>query len=314
MVILFTNHILLQRTISPSPLRKLRRVQRSISYYSSMDLPVPDRQQQKGFMDFPHISTTHRNLMVELVSTMETRLATELLPSSLPADVQYYQNESGSAQGTLHIQTGIETSMVDFILGSWLHCGMPTGSSLDITTLTAYLNSKTDAPRFLIEFLQSSPTSMIIILDLPPRKDPVLHLNYLNTFYVDTQLDKQRQLLLNKVPEAQPYFPTSLYIRCALSPVSVSILINCDSQERMDEIIRDNVGPVAKELLEVWLNQCARGGTIELGELDKADLEKRDHLIKKMTVEIDLSSSLPRLFGPDVAGKVIGSIQQVFKT
>ncbi|KAK9109203.1 hypothetical protein Sjap_017263 [Stephania japonica] len=278
----------------------------STSSFSSMDPQIG----RPRFTDFPHLSAPHRDLMVQLVSTVETRLSSHLLPSSLPPDVEYYQNETASSQGTLHIRSAHPDSPVDFILGSWLYCTTPTGS-LNVTTLTAYLNSKTDAPRLLMEFLQTGPTSMILILDLPPRRDMVLHKDYLQHYYVDPNLDHLRQRL-QILPEVQPYFASSLYIRCALSPAAVSVVISCRAPDRMEEIMRDQVSSVAKEMLEIWLERCARGG-VEFGEGEREVLEKRDRLIKESTVEIDLRSSLPRLFGEEVGSRVIGAIKEAFK-
>ena len=73
-------------------------------------------------------------------------------------------------------------SQIDFVLGSWVHSELPTGGSLDITSLSAYLNSSTDAPNFVFEMIRSSPTMLVLILDLPPRKDLVLWPDDLKTF------------------------------------------------------------------------------------------------------------------------------------
>ncbi|PIA56466.1 hypothetical protein AQUCO_00700654v1 [Aquilegia coerulea] len=266
---------------------------------------------RSGFMDFPYLSTPQKNLMVNLVSKIEARLGSQLLPSSLPQDVQYFENESGSSQGTLDIRSGTQDSTVDFMLGSWIHSELPSGA-LNISTLTAYLNNTTDAPRFLLEFIQNSPTSLILILDLPPRKDLILYQDYLTTFYIDTQLDRLRQQL-EKIPETRPYFSSSLYIRSALSPAAVSVLIDCGTggPDRMDEIILGDVGPVAKEMLDVWLDKCVCG-TRDMDEQEKNALKERDSLVNKKTLEIDLASGLPRLFGPDVANRVIEAIQKYF--
>lgn len=200
---------------------------------------------------------------------------------------------------------------IDFILGSWIHCELPTGA-LNITSLSAYLNPSTDAPNFLIELIQSSPTSLILILDLPPRKDLVLDPDYLNTFYESTKLDTYRQML-EKVPEVRPYFSSTLYIRCAVSPTAIMVHIETESGEsaRTEEIVRSYVDPVAKELLEIWLNQCAFAER-EVGETDRAYLEKRDIVNRSKTIEIDLASSFPRLFGQEVADRVIGEIRKVY--
>ncbi|PSS21283.1 Red chlorophyll catabolite reductase [Actinidia chinensis var. chinensis] len=265
------------------------------------------------FMDFPYVSGLYRDLMVELVLTMESRLEPYLLPCTLPQDVQYYHNDARTAHGSLHIRSGIKPSPIDFVLGSWLHCELPSGA-LNITSLSAYLSPLTDAPNFLMELIQSSPTSLVFILDLPPRKDLVIHSDYLKTFYEDTQLERHRQLL-EKIPEVRPYSSSSLYIRCVISPTAILVCIETEAgkTDRMEEIVRDYVSAVAKEVLGVWLDRCACGER-EMGEADRIYLAKRDGIIKKETLQIDLGSSLPRLFGQEVAGRVLEAIQEVSHT
>lgn len=248
--------------------------------------------------------------MVDLVSTVEDRLGSQLLPCTLPPDVQHCQNEAGNAQATLHIRSAHESSKVDFILGSWIHFVLPTGAALNITSLSAYLNPSTDAPNLLVELIQSSPTSLIYILDLPPRKDPVLYPEYLQTFYEDTQLETRRQML-EKLPEVQPYVSSSLYLRCVLSPTSILIRIQTEAEERLEEIVKDQLHPVAKEVVGIWVDHCACGERV-VEEEERAYLKKRDLLIKSKTIEIDLGSNFPRLFGPELAGRVLGAIQEVY--
>ncbi|XP_038718290.1 red chlorophyll catabolite reductase, chloroplastic-like [Tripterygium wilfordii] len=280
-----------------------------ISAISSME---QHNDGSRKFIEFPFVSAPHKDLMVGLVSTVENRLGSQLHTCTLPLDVQHYQNPSGSAQASLYIRSGIEPSLVDFILGSWIHCDLPTGGALNITSLSAYLSASTDAPNFLFELIRSSPTSVVLIVDLPPRKDLVLYPDYLQTFYENTQLESRRQSLA-KLPEVQPYFSSSLYIRCLSSPTAIMVRIETKAgqPERMEEIIKDHVDPIAKEVLGIWLDQCACGKR-EVGETEKACLEKRDKLIKSQTVEIDIGSSFPRLFGPEVAERVVGVIREFY--
>jgi red chlorophyll catabolite reductase len=51
------------------------------------------------FKAFPYVSAPDRNLMVDLVSTVENRLDSQLLPCTLPPDVQYYQYQNQSGTG-----------------------------------------------------------------------------------------------------------------------------------------------------------------------------------------------------------------------
>lgn len=201
---------------------------------------------------------------------------------------------------------------IDFILGSWLHCKLPTGGALNITSISSYLNSSTDAPNFLIELIQSSPTALVLILDLPPRKDLVLYPEYLQTFYEETKLDSQRQVL-DKIAEVRPYYTSSLYIRSVVSPTAIMVRIEVEAgrPERVEEIINDHVDPIAKEVLGIWLDKCSCVRK-DIGEADKAYLQKRDRLVRNKTIEIDLGSNLPKLFGPEIADRVLGVMRDYF--
>jgi red chlorophyll catabolite reductase len=245
--------------------------------------------------------------MVDLVSTVENRLDSHLLPCKLPPDVQYYENPISTAHASVNIRSGAPSSQIDFILGSWLHCELPNGATLNISSLSGFLNSSTDAPNLSIEFIQSSPTSYIIIIDLPPRKDVVLHEQYLKTFYEETQLDKHRENLYN-LAEVQPYFSSSLFIRSVVSPTAILLRLESPNTEG---ILRDHVGPVAREVLNVWLDLCACGER-EVGEDEKEGLCVRDRIIRRKTYEIDLATNLPRLFGEKTASRVLDELQKVF--
>ena len=66
------------------------------------------------FIDFPFVSSAQKNVMVDLVSRLENRLHSELLPCTLPPDVQYYQSQTATAQASLHIRSGSDDSQVNF--------------------------------------------------------------------------------------------------------------------------------------------------------------------------------------------------------
>lgn len=64
-------------------------------------------------MEFPHLTAAHKDLMVSLISALETRLDSHLLASSaVPPDVEFYQNDQGTSQGSLHIRRGLPSSHV----------------------------------------------------------------------------------------------------------------------------------------------------------------------------------------------------------
>ncbi|POO02795.1 Red chlorophyll catabolite reductase, partial [Trema orientale] len=73
----------------------------------------------------------------------------------------------------------------------------------------------------------------------------------------------------------------------------------------------DHVGPVAKQVLQVWLDKCASEKR-EVAETERDYLQKRDKLVRTKTIEIDLASSLPRLFGPETAERVMAAVKEYF--
>lgn len=73
-------------------------------------------------MEFPYVSAPVRNLMVDLVTAVEDRLNSQLLPCTLPPDVQYFQNQTGNAQAALQIRSGHHSSQVLKIFGFQFFC------------------------------------------------------------------------------------------------------------------------------------------------------------------------------------------------
>lgn len=62
------------------------------------------------FLEFPFVSSPHKTLMLDLISRLENRFESQLLPCSLPSDVQHYQNQNGTSQLSLHIRPADHTS------------------------------------------------------------------------------------------------------------------------------------------------------------------------------------------------------------
>lgn len=84
----------------------------STSSSLSCSLMATQDEGRRKFLDFPFVSTPHKNLMLDLVSAVENRFNLQLLPCTLPPDVQYYQSQSGTAQASLQIRSGQSDSPV----------------------------------------------------------------------------------------------------------------------------------------------------------------------------------------------------------
>ncbi|MFS8010973.1 putative Red chlorophyll catabolite reductase [Helianthus anomalus] len=80
--------------------------------FSCSSSASPQNAISTNFMDFPYVSPSHKDLMVDLASTLDTRLSSFLNPCNLPPDVQSYQNETGTAHAALHLRSGVQSSPV----------------------------------------------------------------------------------------------------------------------------------------------------------------------------------------------------------
>ncbi|EXC58698.1 hypothetical protein L484_000160 [Morus notabilis] len=89
------------------------------------------------------------------------------------------------------------------------------------------------------------------------------------------------------------------------------VRIEAEAAERMEEIIREHVHPVAKEALRIWMDQCACVKR-EVSQTERDYLRKMDEVVKTNTIEADLASSLLRLFGPKTADRVQAAIRAVY--
>jgi red chlorophyll catabolite reductase len=66
---------------------------------------------------------------------------------------------------------------------------------MDISSLTFFVNGATDAPHFLMELIQGGPTSLVILLDLFPRRDLPRNPDYIARYYEATGVDAHRRSL-----------------------------------------------------------------------------------------------------------------------
>ncbi|GJN20468.1 hypothetical protein PR202_gb07849 [Eleusine coracana subsp. coracana] len=93
---------------------------------------------------------------------------------------------------------------IDFFLEAWFHRTLTTGGAIDITALIVFLNGATDAPHFVMDLIQASPSSLIILLDLLPRRDLPLHPGYIDAYYAATGVDAHRRDVAERVLQARP--------------------------------------------------------------------------------------------------------------
>ncbi|OQU92187.1 hypothetical protein SORBI_3001G306600 [Sorghum bicolor] len=203
---------------------------------------------------------------------------------------------------------------IDFMLEAWFHRALPTGGAIDITSLVVFLNGTTDAPHFLMELIQGGPSSLVVLLDLFPRRDLPVHPDYIDKYYGATSVDAHR-INIEKIPQVRPYVSPSLLVRSLWSPTAVVVDIQCGEQGKeaaLEEIVRGQLAHSAAELLHVWLNKCA-GSVEEMEETEKEILVARDKMISTTSVKLNLSANLPKIFDKHVSDRVVAEIDKAFR-
>lgn len=254
--------------------------------------------------------------MVEVLSMMESRLGTELVPHTLPPNVEYYTNKSGTNHGSLYVLTGAPSSRVDFILGSWQHREFPEGGTGHAISLTCVMKLSTTAPSMTMEFVQCSPTLLRFTLDLPPRVELAINNKYVKAVYINTKLEALRHFIAYTIPETLDYTPPCVNIRLIFSPTAIMAWVDTSASDgggetRFEEILRVDVTFAAKKVVETWLEvcACAKEGRGVTDERVWDYLKARDRLLIEKVVELDIGCCMDKKFGEETAYSVLGALR-----
>ncbi|KAL6642984.1 hypothetical protein ACP70R_021165 [Stipagrostis hirtigluma subsp. patula] len=256
----------------------------------------------------------HREVMLALAREAEARLGARLLPSRVPADVAEFGDAAAGALGSVDVRRGAPGSSIDFMLEAWFHRALPAGGAIDITSLIVFLNGATDAPHFLLELIQGGPASLVVLLDLFPRRDLPLHPGYVDRYYAATGVDAHRERL-ERVPQVRPYVSPSLLVRSLWSPTAIVVDVQCGEggEAALEDIVRGQLASSAAAVLDVWLERCAGGSAVvEMEAAERERLVARDRMIATTSVELNLSANLPKMFDADVSGRVVAEIGKAF--
>uniref|UniRef100_A0ACD5YXF5 Uncharacterized protein n=1 Tax=Avena sativa TaxID=4498 RepID=A0ACD5YXF5_AVESA len=253
----------------------------------------------------------HREVMLALAGEAEAALGTRLLPSEVPADVAEFRNAAGNALGSVDVRRGVPGSSIDFKLEAWFHRQLPGGGAIDISSLIFFLNGSTDAPHFLMELIQGGPTSLVVLLDLFPRRDLPRHPDYIAKYYEATGVEAHRRSI-EQLPQVRPYVSPSLLVRSLWSPTAIVVDVQCGEggEAALEEIVRGQLATSAKEVLGVWLDHCA--AAVEMNDAERESMVARDKMISTTSVELNLSANLPRMFDADVSARVVAEIGKAF--
>ncbi|CAK7337669.1 unnamed protein product [Dovyalis caffra] len=128
-------HAIVNPNLFPLKQISIRKIRNPVRALSTTPFGMEQQMRGKKLMEFPHLLPPHKDLMVGLISALDKRLHGHFLPSSasVPPDAEYYQNQSGTSQGTLSINRGVDSSpsirrtipneVFNFIIRHPLICG-----------------------------------------------------------------------------------------------------------------------------------------------------------------------------------------------
>eukprot|EP00253_Pinus_taeda_P005506 PITA_05506 len=264
---------------------------------------------EEVWIRFPYLTGPCRSMMEDIAESIEQQLGSFLHPTRTPPDVTHFTSPRGNAEGSFILRSGANTSQVRFVFGWWIHCKLGTGT-LDAATLFVMLGPGNDAPHFMMEIIQNDSSNFILLLDLLPRKDLVFNPDYLKTFYEDTELENYRQLV-EKAPQSQFYVPSSLYVRSAVSPTALLFKFrDLSSPHDLHSLVEELIHPTANKVFRTWVDAFdGCHGRPEVEEEEKMMILARDEQIRSIGIEKDLSY-LPKLFGQEIADRVIAAIRK----
>jgi red chlorophyll catabolite reductase len=198
-------------------------------------------------------------------------------------------------------------------MGSWLRYDLPFGS-LKMATLFIMVSPETDAPHFLFEFIENGTASLVILVDLVPRKDVVLDPDYLRRFYERKDLETVRRSI-EKAPQSETYTCSSLYVRSVVSPTAILCKIHDRApsgrrgEAALSTPMRDSVLPTVRKVFMAWSEAFRNGGKEIMDDVDRRVMAKRDAQIKRHGIEVDLSSNLPKLFGQKITDRIVAAFR-----
>jgi red chlorophyll catabolite reductase len=163
-----------------------------------------------------------------------------------------------------------------------------------------------------MELIQGGPSSLVVLLDLFPRRDLPLHPDYIDRYYGATGIDSHRQSIA-RIPQVRPYVSPSLLVRSLWSPTAVVVDVQCGegNESVLEEIVLGQLASSAMAVLDVWLEHCA-GSLVEMDAAERESLVARDKMISTTSVKLNFSANLPKMFENDVADRVVAEINKAF--
>ncbi|KAH9308060.1 hypothetical protein KI387_035971, partial [Taxus chinensis] len=268
-------------------------------------------EREEEWIRFPYLTGPCRSMMEDIAKCINRHLGPLLCQTKTPPDVTHFTSPRGNAEGSFILRSGANLSQVKFVLGSWIHCRLGVGI-LNAATLIVMLGPENDVPHFMFEVIENDSSNLILLLDLLPRKDLVCSPDYLKIYYEDSELEKYRQVV-EKAYHSQSYVPSSLYVRSAVSPTALLFKFrDLLAPNDLNLLVEDLIHPTAKNIFGTWFQAFSQIGATrpkaEGGE--QSVILERDEQIRRMGIERDLSSNLPKLFGQEIADRVIASIRK----
>ena len=221
----------------------------------------------------------------ELRAKLNQRFALHYDPSA--ERFKAYKSLDGNAGGTQDNFSGPE---IDWLVDSWI--GNPKLSFSNMH-LTRWLGPQTRVPH--IGFAFGTLPDIFVYMDYIPRSDTWVDLPYLDKYFEPVN---QRFLEYRNQPGISPFISKALYVRQALSPVTL-----CYTAKPTAENVA-YTRELAHELLDRWLQWVDEAPKVTAAE--RPALAARDLAVRRNICERDPANALGvRIFGAEMVEKLV---------
>lgn len=233
----------------------------------------------------------HFDALWDVLGELRAKVDARLTVSPDPSVERFhaYGGDTGP-RGSLHAYTGPE---VDWMIHSWV--GNPELSFTNMH-LTVWLGAQTDVPH--LGFAFGTMPDIWFLVDFPARRDPLIHLDYLDRYYAPFN---DRWLEVRERDDVSVFTSRSAEVRAALSPTAFLYVMPREASSI------DLVRSLSNECIDAWLGWLADPPVVEPEE--RAALAARDLAYRRNVAERDPANIVvERALGAETAAALVRAL------
>ncbi|GBG85245.1 hypothetical protein CBR_g39811 [Chara braunii] len=258
-----------------------------------------------------------RELHLDLRRKIESEGGVTFKDNKAPPELTYMSNPDNLARGSFVLRNGDGDEVHAMVEGAIRM--VRDGKSIGTSFFSLWMGPSTDAPHIMFEWFMSEKR-VFFLMDLKPRRDLVLHVDYLDEVYMNSGLEELRNRC-DKDERMKKYHLTRLYAQHSFSPsyLAYTVALSDDPINKdeggeedggpMPRALREVVRPIALECLDIWLSLRRSRANNVSSSSDRESLARRDYVHRAETIRRE--EGLERTFGVELASKLKDAIKSV---